>query len=74
MQGAAFIVFSFFTLVTGSRRSLRLELSDARVYEPQIRARLNVLGSGVGSRVQGLFKAYVVGFRVPLQASTPTES
>ena len=32
--------FFLFTLVTGPRRSLRLKLSDARVYEPQIRARL----------------------------------
>ena len=31
---------SFCTLVTGPRRSLRLELSDTIVYEPQIRARL----------------------------------
>ena len=30
----------FFTLVTGPRRSLSLELSDTRVYGPQIRARL----------------------------------
>ena len=30
----------FFTLVTGPRRSLILKLSDTRVYEPQIRARL----------------------------------
>ena len=30
----------FFTLVTGPRRSLSLHLSDTRVYEPQIRARL----------------------------------
>jgi len=29
-----------FTLVTGPRRSLSLKLSDTRVYEPQIRARL----------------------------------
>ena len=27
-------VLFFFTLVTGPRRSLRLKLSDARVYEP----------------------------------------
>jgi len=33
-------VFFFFTLVTGPRRSLSLKLSDTRVYEPQIRARL----------------------------------
>ena len=32
--------FFFVTLVTGPRRSLRLKLSDTRVYEPQIRARL----------------------------------
>ena len=33
--------FFFFTLVTGPSRSLSLELSDTRVYEPQIRARLS---------------------------------
>ena len=32
--------FFLFTLVTGPRRSLSLKLSDTRVYEPQIRARL----------------------------------
>jgi len=32
--------FFFFTLVAGPRRSLSLKLSDTRVYEPQIRARL----------------------------------
>ena len=32
--------FFFFTLVTGPRRSLSLTLSETRVYEPQIRARL----------------------------------
>ena len=35
-----FFFFFFFTLVTGPRRSLSLRLSDTRVYEPQIRARL----------------------------------
>ena len=30
----------FFTLVTGPRRSLSLNLSDAKVYAPQVRARL----------------------------------
>jgi len=40
--------FFFFTLVTGPSRSLGLKLSDTRVYEPQIRARL-----GTGMRVQG---------------------
>jgi len=34
------VIFFFFTLVTGPRRSLSLKLSDTRVYEPQIRARL----------------------------------
>ena len=33
-------VFFFFTLITGPRRSLSFKLSDARVYEPCIRARL----------------------------------
>ena len=28
------VCFSFFTLVTGPRRSLSLKLSDTRVYEP----------------------------------------
>jgi len=33
------VLFSFFfTLVTGPRRSLRLQLINTRVYEPQIRA------------------------------------
>ena len=31
-------IFFFFTLVTGSRRSLSLKMSDTRVYEPQIRS------------------------------------
>ena len=33
-------LFCFFTLVTGPRRSLSLQLSDTRIYAPQIRARL----------------------------------
>ena len=32
--------FFLYTLVTGPRRSLCLKLSDTRVYEPHIRARL----------------------------------
>jgi len=38
LQGPHF--FLFFTLVTGPRRFLSLKLSDTRVYEPQMRARL----------------------------------
>ena len=35
------VLFCFFsTLVTGHRRFLRVQLSDTRVYAPQIRARL----------------------------------
>jgi len=34
------LFFFFFTLVTGPRRSWSLKLSDERVYESQIRARL----------------------------------
>ena len=63
--------FFFFTLITGPSRSLSLKLSDTRVYEPQIRARLGTathfcpvqfsilsLGirvRGLGFRVQGLW-------------------
>jgi hypothetical protein len=39
-------VFFFFTLVRGPRRSLSLELSVARVYEPWIRARLGTSSAG----------------------------
>ena len=34
------LLLFFLTLVTGPRWSLSLQLSDTRVYEPQIRARL----------------------------------
>ena len=37
-------LFFFFTLVTGPRRSLSPKLSDTRVHEPQIRARLGTTG------------------------------
>ena len=40
MDDPARVFFFFFTLVTGPTRSLSLKLSDTRVYEPQIRARL----------------------------------
>jgi len=40
------VFFFFLTLVAGRRRSLSLKLSDTRVYEPQIRARL----AGAGTR------------------------
>ena len=47
-RGRHLLLF-FFTLVTGPRRSLSLKLSDIKVYEPQIRARLgnHVLPSGL---------------------------
>ena len=41
--------FFFCTLVTGPRRSLSLKLSDTRVYEPQIRARLGTTPTIQGS-------------------------
>ena len=51
-------VFFFFTLVTGPRWSLRLKLSDARVYQPQLRARLGttvqVFGVKPPARVTGV--------------------
>jgi len=40
VPGGGRVLLFFFTLVTGARRSLSLKLSDTRVYEPQIRARL----------------------------------
>ena len=43
--------FFFFTLVIGPRRSLSLELSDTRVYEPQIRARLGTASHFCSERV-----------------------
>ena len=39
LEGHFFFLF-FFTPVTGPRISLSLELSDTRIYAPQIRARL----------------------------------
>ena len=39
-----FFFFFFFTLVTGHGRSLSLKLSDERVYEPPLRARLGTAG------------------------------
>jgi len=40
LQDLEAFFFFFFTLVTGPGRSLSLKLSDTRVYEPHIRARL----------------------------------
>ena len=53
LPGAVCQFFFFFTLVTGPRRSLSLKLSDTRVYEPQIRARLGTTAQWVvsGQRV-----------------------
>jgi len=48
----------FFTLVTGPRRSLSLKLSDTRVYEPQIRARLGTTAHF--SHLEGLGRGGVV--------------
>ena len=47
------LLLFFFTPVTGPRRSLSLKLSDTRVYEPQIRARLGNTARG-GLRTRGL--------------------
>ena len=44
--------FFFFTLVAGPRRSLRLKLSDTRVYESQTRARLGTTTLAVAQRAQ----------------------
>ena len=42
------------TLVTGPRRSLSLKLGDARVYEPQIRARLGTTTHAPRAGVDGV--------------------
>jgi len=55
-EGGKVFFFFFCTLVTGPKRSLSLKLSDTRVYEPQIRARLGTTAhfcegeEGVGVR------------------------
>jgi len=52
--------FFFFTLVTGPRRSLSLKLSDTKVYEPQIRARLgnhNLTILGLQGRRRGIWRS-----------------
>ena len=43
------LLYFFFTHVTGPRRSLSLKLSDTRVYEPQMRARLGTATHLCGS-------------------------
>ena len=51
MGSHVFFFFFFFSLVTGPRRSLSLNLSDTKVYEPQIRAR-RLGGISLGVRVR----------------------
>ena len=64
--------FFFFTLVTGPRRSLNHKVSDARVYESQIRARLGTparfdraRGPPRGEPERGCFRA--TGRTMPLR-------
>ena len=45
------LLFFFLTLVTSPRRSLSLQLSDARVYEPLIRARVGNHNTPIRSKV-----------------------
>ena len=70
----------FFTLVTGPRRSLSLKLSDTKVYEPQIRARLgnhNTTILGVCERGYrapvGLEAAWLLQRPVLRHAPAPTD-
>ena len=49
MRDMAYFFFFSFTLFSGPRRSLNLKLSDTRVYEPQIRARLGTGGGAATS-------------------------
>ena len=51
-HGLTDLLFFFFTLVTGTRRSLSLKLSDTRVYEPQIRVRLGTTEQPLYRNVQ----------------------
>jgi len=50
-----FFSFFFFTLVAGPRRSLNLKLSDTRVYEPEIRARLGTASPSSSARSRPRF-------------------
>ena len=52
MLRIVFFFFFFLSLVTGPRRSLSLKLSDTRVYEPQIPARLGTTGEVAARRVE----------------------
>ena len=66
-------IFFLCTLVTGPRRSLSLELSDTRVYEPQIRSSatltVNVFGLlGIGDQGSGFG---VEGLRVRADDESP---
>ena len=57
--------FCFLTLVTGPIRSSSLKLSDARVYEPQIRAHLGTtFGKGLSGGDQDAFRFQDSGCRV----------
>ena len=78
MPGMLLLLF-FFTLVTGPRRSLSLKLSDTRVHEPQIRARLGTathfcevvvlkLRADTGGRQAGVGRAH------PLRVTLHTRS
>jgi len=62
-QAGPCFFFFFFTLVTGPRRSLRLKLSDTRVYEPQIRARLGTTAHFCRVVALNLAGAFEVGRR-----------
>ena len=53
----------FFTLVTGPRRSLSLKLSDTRVYEPQLRARLGTTAHFCEPQPPTLAKGWCIGWQ-----------
>ena len=55
--------FLIFTRVTGPARSLSLELSDARVFEPQIRARIGTTAHFCEAVVLKLFLPSPTGAR-----------
>jgi len=66
VSGAGAGALRWFTLVTGPRRSVSLKLSDTRVYEPQIRARLGARWWGAGAAHSGRHPLLLKLTEVPL--------
>ena len=61
-------LFFFFALVTGRRRSLSLKLSDTRVFEPQIRARLGTTAHFHGQHWDSAWRQSASNMEVTLES------